>query len=334
MISSRRTTKMFSNNSRQAMTNITESHSSCDQFLEETFIILDSVTGAVILLGNALVFASIATSSRLRQQNMNLFLASLAITDIIMGACVAPGYAIFCMGCLEYTLSKYCWFLEGPKDVAFASSIYNLLAISYDRYLAVYRPLQYKDVMTRRRCVSILSVVWILSFAIALIRNFWVHTKTGAELSAISGLYNNILMVVVLLIPCIIISVINIKIIITIRKQERQVFALRNPQDASEADSPDETRAEVSRKRKGTIACALVVIVFVVSWIPRISFNIQYAIRGDLSQIDTLLQKVSIFFFLVQSAVNPLIYSFYRADFRQAAIKLLRCTAGGTAETE
>lgn len=303
-------------------TNITE-HSSCDQALETTFMVLNTTIGAVILLGNVLVFLSIATRPRLRQQPMNLFIASLAITDIMMAAAVVPGYSLFCVGCLEYPLSKYCWFMEGPKDIALASSIYNLLAISYDRALAVYRPLQYPVVMTRRRAVFIIIIVWSLSFSIALIRNFWNHTLTGAELRAINGKYNVILLIVVLLIPCITISVVNIKIMLTIRQQVHQVFVLGNPQDADKTASA-ESQAEVARKRKGTFACALVVFVFVVSWIPRISFNIRAVITTDLGPV-ALLEKLSIFLFIVQSSVNPFIYSFYRADIRRATIKLLSC---------
>ena len=313
-------------NSSATFANITI-QSPCDQSLETTFRVLNLIIGAITLFGNLLVFVAIVTSPRLHQKPMNRFLASLAVTDIIMGTCVAPGYSLFCVGCLDYPLSRYCWLMEGTKDIALGSSIYNLLAISFDRYLAVYRPLRYPTLMTRRRVMFILSLIWGLSFAIAVIRNFWQHTKTGAELDAINSTYNNFLLVFVLLIPCIIVSVINVKIILTIRNQVRQVFALRNPHahNESEVDNPADDQAEVARKRKGTLACALVVIVFVVSWIPRISFNVQFLISGDLGQVNTLLQKLSMFFFIVQSSINPLIYSFFRADFRQAVFRLLTC---------
>ena len=303
-------------------TNITD-RSSCDQALETTFMVLNTTFGAVILLGNLSVFLSIATRPRLRQQPMNLFIASLAITDIIMAVVVVPSYSLFCVGCLEYSVSKYCWFMEGAKDIALASSIYNLLAISYDRALAVYQPLQYPSLMTRRRALFIIIIVWSLSLFVALIRNFWNHTLTGEELLAINHKYNVILLIVVLLIPCIIISVVNIKIIRTIRKQAHQVFALGSLQDADNTVSAD-GQTEMVRKWKGTIACAVVVFVFVVSWIPRISFNIRSVIITDLSS-NTLLQKLSIFFFIVQSSVNPFVYSFYRADIRRATLKLLSC---------
>ena len=314
-------TKMSMNKSFPE-TNITDL-SSCDQALETTFMVLNTTFGAVILIGNVSVFLSIATRPRLRQQPMNLFIASLAITDIIMAAVVVPSYSLFCVGCLEYSVSKYCWFMEGSKDIALASSIYNLLAISYDRALAVYKPLQYPLLMNRRRAVFILIIVWSLSLSVALIRNFWNHTLTGQELSAINHKYNVILLIVVLLIPCITIFVVNIKIIRTIRKQAHQVFALGNCQDADKTISA-ESQTEVARKWKGTIACAIVVFVFVASWIPRISFNIRSVITTDLSS-SKLLQKLSIFFFIVQSSVNPFIYSFYRADIRSATLKLLSC---------
>ena len=288
---------------------------------------LNLSTGVITFSGNLLVFVAIVIHPGLRQHPMNQFLASLAVTDIIMGACVSPGYSLFCTGCLEYPLSKYCWLLEDTKDIALASSIYNLLAISFDRCLAVYRPLQYLILMTRRRVIFILCLTWGLSFAIAGIRHFWKHTKTGAELSAIDSLYNSLLLILVFMIPCITITVINVKIILTIRKQARQVIALRNPhaQDANEAYISDEIQADVARKRKGTLACALVVIVFVVSWIPRISFNIQYKLKGDSGEVNTLLTKLSTFLLTVQSSVNPFIYSFYRADFRQVVVRLLTC---------
>ena len=314
---------MLTNNSL-TVTNITE-HSSCDKFLELTFMVLNLTAGAITLCGNLLVFVVTVTSPSLYQHPMNQFLASLAVTDVIMGACISPGYSLFCLGCLEYSLSKYCWLLVGTKDIAFISSIYNLLAISYDRCVAVYWPLRYLTLMTRRRVILILCLTWGLSFAIAAIRQFWLHTKTGTELDDINSEYNTWVLAFLVLTPSIIVTVINVKIILTIRKQARQVIALRNAhsQDANEAEA--ESQAEVTRQRKGTIACALVVIVFFVCWVPRVIFNVQYKIKGDIAKVNASLQKVSVFFLIVQSSVNPFIYSFYKADFRQAVVKLLRC---------
>ena len=312
-------------NASLVLTNISESSKqigACDYSLEITFMVLNSIAGVIILPGNLLVFLVILSNSRLRQQQMNVFLGSLALADIIMGACVVPGYSLFCVGCSTYPLSKYCWFFRGPKDVAIAASIYSVLAICYDRCLAVYWPLYYVVHTSKRKMIAIFCTIWGLSLLIALIRNFWQHTTSGAEFGRIDGLYNMVLLVAVLFVPLVAVSVVNVAMIFTIRKQTIQVSLSRSSHD--EVDDKEE-RQKGRERRKGTIACLLVMTVFVLLWIPRISFNIQYLIKGQLALVDELLLKVSIFFLALQSSFNPFIYSLYRAEFRQAAVKLLKC---------
>ena len=316
---------MLANNSL-TVTNTTEPDLSCDRTLQITFMVLNITASAIILFGNFLVFVAIITSRTLRLQPMNQFLASLAVSDMIMGTFVSPVYSLLCIGCLEYSLSKYCWLLESAKDLVLSSSILNLLAISYDRCCAVYYPLKYQILMTKKRVYSIICFIWGMAFFIAGIRHSWIHTESGPELHTINSLYNILLVVIIFFLPCIIITAINLKIIVTIKKQARQVFSLKNMhrQDA-EVASQDDMQEEVTRKRKGTFACALVVLVFVVSWIPRVSVSIQYKLKGDLGGVNILLQKTSLFFLTFQSSVNPLIYALYRSDFREAVVTLLKC---------
>jgi len=46
------------------------------------------------------------------------------------------------------------------------ASIYNLVAISIDRYVAVSRPIRYASLMSPARAKLLIVVVWILSFVI------------------------------------------------------------------------------------------------------------------------------------------------------------------------
>ena len=46
------------------------------------------------------------------------------------------------------------------------ASIYNLVAISIDRYIAVSRPIRYATLMTPSRAKLLIITVWILSFII------------------------------------------------------------------------------------------------------------------------------------------------------------------------
>lgn len=70
------------------------------------------------------------------------------------------------------------------------------------------------------------------------------------------------------------------------------------------------------------MSCVLIVLIFIISWIPRAFFNFSRLCgRNDLTS--PLLSKLSFFFLFLQSRVNPLIYSVYWSDFRQAARRLI-----------
>ena len=125
------------------------------------------------MTGNSFTFLVLVTRKNFRQSYMNIFLLSLAVADVMMSAFVVP-YAIFCIGC-EYTSSKYCWFMAGLKDIALGGRVFNLAAISFDRLLAVVRPLRYQNDMTNTRVSFILVGVWSFSCVIALTQHLATH---------------------------------------------------------------------------------------------------------------------------------------------------------------
>lgn len=298
---------------------------SCNRTLELVFWILYGSTGVVILAGNFLTFLVFVSTKRLRQSYMNVFLLSLAAADLMMAAFVVP-YAVFCTGC-EYTPSKHCWLMAGLKDIALSGTVFSLAAISIDRFLAVVRPLRYQNDMTTTRVTLILIGVWSLGCIIALIRNTWLHTKTAEEALRIDKIYNSILVFAFALLPILAILSMNVKIIQAIRSQSRRVRPERNREDAEQ--SKPETRSQLKRARRGTLACVLVVFVFLVCWMPLAFTNFSFVFgRRDL--VSDLLVKIAWLLLLFQSSANPFIYSFFRSEFRQAAFKLICCKFTGT----
>ncbi|XP_022790806.1 adenosine receptor A2a-like [Stylophora pistillata] len=259
----------------------------------------------------------------LRQQNMNIFLISLAVSDILMAIMVVPGYTAFCAGC-KYLSSDTCWILAQTKDIVFSSSFFSLLAITYDRYLAVLRPLLYSSKMTRAKVTCMVISIWVIPAIVATARNIWWQTQEEEKAKAINQVYNVILVFLLVVLPAIIMTLVNTMIIRAIRTQRRKTIPVRDLSSlTSQEFSCEETRAESVRKRKGTSACAAVVLVFVLSWVPRSIYNFAF-VFGGAALVTPLLVKLSMFFLLLQSCVNPFIYSFYRTDFRQAARRLFK----------
>lgn len=310
-------TSMDSSNSTRAET------TDCDETLQQIFWFVNGVLALIILTGNAFTCVIFLSTKQFRQQYMNIFLVSLALSDILMAVMVVPGYTSFCTGCKPYLSSDTCWILAQTKDLVFSSSFFSLLAITYDRYLAVLCPLQYGSRMTRTKVTCMVIAIWVVPALIASARNIWWHTMPEEQAKAINRIYNVILVFLLVMFPAMIMALVNALIVRAIQTQKRRTLPLRELSSANQEISCEETRAETSRKRRGTIACAAVVLVFVLSWIPRSVYNFAFVFgRADL--VTPLLVKLSMFFLLLQSCVNPLIYSFYRADFRQAAKRLLK----------
>lgn len=124
-----------------------------------------SVIMAAIVFGNGLVVLAISTDRSLKGFQ-NWFVASLAVSDLLVGLFIMPlslanelmGYWYFGDAVCELWLST---------DVLLCTaSILNLCLISLDRYWSITRAISYIKQRTRNRTIAMISTVWILSMTI------------------------------------------------------------------------------------------------------------------------------------------------------------------------
>lgn len=124
-------------------------------------------------------------------------------------------------------------------------------------------------------------------------------------------------MFIFVIIPFFLLLAINFRVLHVIKKK-----GSTNP--SANSSNPHRRAVNNVRKVKGNLACFVVVLVSVLCWLPRVFHNISLLFpREDL--VSPILIQLSLFFLFLQSSLNPFIYSFYRAEFRQAAIRLLGC---------
>lgn len=173
--------------------------------------------------------------------------------------------------------------------------------------------------MSRGRVTGILVVVWGIPLTIAACRNFWQHTHTVEEIYTIEKIYYNTLLFCFVFVPIFIILVANIIIISAIKRQSQQIHP----------NEDQSSRAESIRRKKGTISCVMVVLIFIIAWIPRAFYSLSSLVFDRPGLVSPVLIKLSLLFLIIQSSVNPIIYSFFRRDFRQAAIRLFTCYSRG-----
>lgn len=284
----------------------------CNISIERLFFILHSVIGATIFTGNVLTSVVFLKTEKLRRNKMNVLLVSLAAWDILMSVLVVPFYAVYCGRGCQYSLTSYCWLMRGAKDCVKIATTLNLYAITYDRYIAVLQPLQYKSKVTSKRVAAILAAVWLLPVFLAGIRNVWQHNSSETRFA--NKLYDSIIVLGFVVSLVVLMLITNARIIRAIRKQ-----ATREKRDLHGA-----VVAAVSKqRRKGTIACVTVVLVFVLCWLPRAVYNFSFIINPP-GLTSPLFFRICFLFLFLQSSLNPFIYWFYRDEFRQAAFQLLK----------
>uniref|UniRef100_A0AAQ5YU88 G-protein coupled receptors family 1 profile domain-containing protein n=1 Tax=Amphiprion ocellaris TaxID=80972 RepID=A0AAQ5YU88_AMPOC len=109
------------------------------------YIVIEVVIAVLSISGNILVCWAVAINTTLKNAT-NYFLVSLAVADILVG-CLAIPFAITIS--IGIHLDFYgCLFLACFVLVLTQSSIFSLLAIAIDRYLAVKIPLRVSPPVT------------------------------------------------------------------------------------------------------------------------------------------------------------------------------------------
>ncbi|XP_066297236.1 5-hydroxytryptamine receptor 6-like [Branchiostoma lanceolatum] len=113
-------------------------------------------------VGNILVLLAVATHRSL-QTLSNVFLVSLCVSDLLVGALVMPpAVAITLYG--EWIFSPgFCAVWVSFDVMLCSASILNLCVISLDRYIQITRPLQHDVYMTNTRTGVLIALAWLLA---------------------------------------------------------------------------------------------------------------------------------------------------------------------------
>ncbi|XP_034390414.1 dopamine receptor D4a [Cyclopterus lumpus] len=135
----------------------------------------------VIICGNLLVCLSVFTEKALKTTT-NYFIVSLAVSDLMLAVLVLPlfVYSEFQDG--VWTLSTtVCDGLMTMDVMLCTASIFNLCAISVDRFIAVLIPLNYNRKHVDLRQAVLLWATWIVALAVASPIMFGINNVPGRE---------------------------------------------------------------------------------------------------------------------------------------------------------
>ncbi|XP_310742.4 histamine H2 receptor [Anopheles gambiae] len=278
------------------------------------WIAIDGILMVCIFSGNILTIIAVWYYRRLQWLISNLFVLSLAISDIFVGLTL-PYHLAFYMGVDLGRQKHLCLLRFFVLIIACSVSIWNLIAIAVDRYIAICYPLHYTRLMTKRTALTILGFGWCLAISIATIPLIWNKWETAQECEFdellhpwyVAGVITPIFSVVWL---CLFVVYWRIW-----REASKHAKQLRAHGGASERSSSDWKSVQV---------VLLIMGCFTFCWIPYFVVVLTQ-IFAFVEDSSPTLYKAAFSLAMANSMMNPIIYAWKNTHFRYAFKQLLTC---------
>ena len=265
-------------------------------FLSYTAIMLNIIT----------IYALRKTSS-LPKSLKTLFL-SLAVSDLSVGLLVEPlNVAYLAMRLKKNTKNNRAF--EITKDVFDATatflccaSFFCVTALTADRFLAIHLHLRYQELVTQRRIVAVVILIWLLS---AVFSPLWLWNPK--MYSTVIGTIPAVCLILTTFSYC--------KIYLAVRRHTNQIQALQAQNYVVVTNT--------ARQIKSAVSTFYVHLVFLVCCLPHLSINAAYTIKGKRIPRDALWDYTVTLVYL-NSSLNPLVYCWKMRHIRYAIMNILR----------
>ena len=256
---------------------------------------------AIICIGSNSLVCYIIMTRKLTHHVLKYYILSLSFTDLFVGFFSIPLYTTFLTNTVPVNdSSKIYQRVYTGLDITWgASSIFHLCLMSIDRAAAITNPLFHRTYMQEKSfVVKLLAVPWLMALACA-IPSF---IKLGLPH------YSVVIPQITFVLPTAMIIICYICIFVAIRRR----------------NVANDARQINERKLLRTVV--LVVVIFMVCWVPFHVFNILYGLKSlglTLAEMDIAL-RVFKFLHYLNSACNPFIYAFFHPNFRAPMLAVLR----------
>nr|ALH06531.1 trace amine-associated receptor [Coilia nasus] len=276
-------------------------------------------TVALTVVGNLLVIITVLHFKQLHTPT-NYLILSLAVADLLVGSVVMPPSVVRVVESCWYWGELFCKVHTSTSMMCCAASIVNLTMISVDRYYAISQPLLYKTKITISVVFIMNSITWIISalfgFGVVFlevnllgIRDLYnsivckgscifLHSLLSSTLSSLLSFY----------LPGIIMACIYLKIFVLAQEQLKSIHTI----NTNVSGRPSMTKTE----RKATKTLAIIMGVFISSWIP---FFLVFTINPYFGYgSPKILLEILGWVGYLNSTVNPFVYAYFYRWFRQA----------------
>ena len=252
------------------------------------------ILSVVIVVANCSVCALVCFNKTLRTYT-NWLVLSLAVSDIPTGGVLLP------IVLLKPTSLATGYFIA----LILLSGVANACAVTYDRYVAIIKPLLY-PYLAPKIFKRALVVSWLIPTIYTVLPLAWDTDPT----KTIYIVYVVCLEVFGVVLPHIFITFAYVRIF----RQVRRSLAMRK--DFESAREQTKERRRISSDAQVAKVFCIVSTAFLLSWLPILYSSTVYKVFKRPDFLPDVLLTISPFTVATSSLVNPLIYAFVKPDFR------------------
>ncbi|XP_028677007.1 B2 bradykinin receptor-like isoform X1 [Erpetoichthys calabaricus] len=251
-----------------------------------------------------------------------IYLANLATADLVMVSCL-PFWAVNVANDLAWTFGDLlCKIIGAGTSMNMYCSIYFLVAVSIDRYLALVKALSEGRSRSTSLAKVTCAVIWVFGLIMSIpkllkkVEHFPAHNVSFCYLNYTHTwqhlLNNNVLTIVGFLIPFLCILYCTYEIIKVLRNNSMQNF-------------------RVKTEKKATHLILAVLLVFFICWIPfHVATFIDTLLVAEivggcaLKDLNEFLSQCLAYLAYTNSCVNPILYVIVGKGFRKKAMGLFQ----------
>ena len=269
--------------------------------------VLNAVSAVPATVGNALIIAAVLRTRSLHTPQ-NTLLCCLASTDLLVGLIAQPGNIVFKLSEMQSDFSTYC--TSGTVFYLFATclaavSFITITSVSIDRFLAIHLHLRYAALVTEKRVLLVIAVIWLVGL---LLTGSWFWNINVCRQTEI----------VIILVCLILTSLCYVRIHHAIRRH-----ACRIQEQFQATANAGEGQFFLARYRKSVQSMLCVYVALLLCFAPFLCLMVVIQVRGRSPALH-VASNLSLTLLLMNSSLNPFLYCLKIREIRLAVMKIIR----------